>query len=233
MSVKKVLEASVQFTTLVLMAASAVFSYLSWKEQHYITETKKADIRVRVDAPRKDQRVEFRHGGGYVPNSILTSWNIEISNGSDKAVPITGFDVHELAFFELGGEFKAVNFRFIDHFAGLVDAETGQSALPLRLDAGQTKRLILNLRLAISPLAREKLSYELRYRPELTIRDAEDILLRHNTDLFGDRVTLIGKNRNFEYLAWFPNKGIITVKFLTADGQGFEQRGQWERNDPI
>ena len=218
-------------STIVLGVTTTYYARDSVEQAKIISDTKEDKIEVKVLRQIKDEPFVFRPSlGKYSKSAINSHWDIYLINPTDKNIPILSAVPNEFLVMELDGKWQNVTFFFPDLKEALVDADSGQTFEPTSVPAGGTKHLILTARVEISDLAYDLLSFEIRYKPDLTIPQAEKILNEKGTDLFGNRITFVNGHRNIDYLAYHPNKGTVAMKVTTGSHRVFSGQAAWYDN---
>ncbi|TWB34316.1 hypothetical protein [Nitrospirillum pindoramense] len=212
----------------ILEAGTALFSFFHTKE---MDKGKEPKLSVEFVQVQMDKPLHVTKGIGMFGRSVMDAdWEVLVANASDAPVTIKDFDANSYLYMQINEKFGIIPMHFRnrnDMVLSIREKDSNKDAIPTRIDGHDFRRWIVHSRVEISPYAEELLGYEIRYRPETTLKEAENILLKSGTDFFTNLVKIENGQRHVDYTLAFPDKGTLELTLMTDTEGPFRGRGFW------
>lgn len=155
--------------------------------------------------------------------TLTTFWEVLLANNGDRTVSVIEHDVYSIV-----ANQSEVYYSGIDQ--GLVDAKTLMAeTLPVRLDPGESRRLLLRLGVIPGSYAYPMLRSEAAKGPESSFQRVEKLLASKGIDIYDNRVD--PQTDSGKIVGWrvrdTRRQQVFAIKFRTARGSVVADTTSW------
>jgi hypothetical protein len=206
---------------LVMIPLALVPIYQTWTAR---VAAERETVELRTRRYPGDYRIAIKHVGALQwPGTMTAFWEVLLANNGEKTISVIGYEV-----LRSHGDRGESFYSGIDQ--GLVDAKTLQpESLPIRLDAGDSRRFLLKVGVIPSASAYPRLVREAARGRRSSYQRVERLLAAEGIDLYGNPVDPRVENGTVQGWALRDTRRqqVFVVRFRTARGSVAREITSW------